>query len=40
MVQTSPVATPHPGRAAQYAAAHQAYRALYPALAPTFHSER
>jgi xylulokinase len=36
MVRVTPMAAP--GRAAAtYADAHQAYRALYPALAPTFH---
>jgi xylulokinase len=35
-VATTPVASPG-GDAAAYAEAHAAYRALYPALAPTFH---
>ncbi|MES2210241.1 MAG: xylulokinase [Chloroflexota bacterium] len=36
LVHTQPVAVPGAGRAG-YADAHAAYRALYPALAPTFH---
>lgn len=36
LVRTSPVASPSPMRV-MYAEAHEAYRALYPALAPTFH---
>ena len=36
MVHTEPVAEPGVGRSG-YAAAIEAYRALYPALAPTFH---
>jgi xylulokinase len=35
-VRATPVASPGPD-AERYAAAHAAYRALYPALAPTFH---
>ncbi|HEX4897890.1 MAG TPA: xylulokinase, partial [Candidatus Limnocylindrales bacterium] len=35
LVRTSPSASPGPARGA-YAAAHAAYRELYPALAPTF----
>jgi xylulokinase len=36
LVRTTPAATPGPSAAA-YAAAHETYRRLYPALAPTFH---
>ncbi|MBI3746755.1 MAG: xylulokinase [Chloroflexi bacterium] len=36
LVRTTPAASPGPDRAA-YAAAHAAYRELYPALAPVFH---
>jgi xylulokinase len=36
LVRTTPAAAPGPGRAA-YAAGHEAYRELYPALTPTFH---
>jgi hypothetical protein len=38
LVRTSPSAIPDPGRQAAYAAAHAAYRQLYPALAPFHHS--
>ncbi len=37
LVRTTPVASPDGTRAAAYAEAHAAFRALYPALAPTFH---
>jgi len=36
LVRAKPMATPRPD-VATYAAAHAAYRELYPALAPTFH---
>jgi xylulokinase len=36
LVRVTPMAAPGPDAAA-YADAHEAYRALYPALAPTFH---